>query len=78
MIPILVAEPIAQALVDYSRDSLGRTGGDTYLISIGFAGGASAELVAKLRHPGCYMASALFMAGCKVWKQGNARIFVKS
>ena len=65
MIPILVAEPIAQALVDYSRDSLGRTGGDTYLISIGFAGG-------------CYMASAVFMAGCKVWKQGNARIFVKS
>ena len=65
MVPILVAQPIAQALVDYSRDSLGRTGADAYLISIGFAGA-------------CYLASAIAMFGCKVSLQGNARVFVKS
>jgi MFS family permease len=37
--PVTVAQPIAVALIDYSRAGLGRKGPDAYMISIGLCGG---------------------------------------
>jgi MFS family permease len=39
--PALVGQPIAVALLDYSINTIGRTGAETYYISIGLCGGMS-------------------------------------
>jgi MFS family permease len=39
VIPALVGQPIAIALLDYSTTHLGRTGPESYFISIGLCGG---------------------------------------
>nr|XP_031859675.1 uncharacterized protein CI109_004950 [Kwoniella shandongensis]KAA5526747.1 hypothetical protein CI109_004950 [Kwoniella shandongensis] len=62
VIPALVGQPIAIALLDYSRSHLGRSGAVAYYIPVGFCGGASV---------GC----AMLLYGAKVWLQGNWKVF---
>ncbi|WVF69389.1 hypothetical protein IAT40_004165 [Kwoniella sp. CBS 6097] len=65
VIPSLVGQPIAIALLEYSTNHLGRTGAEAYYISIGFCGGLA------------LFASAL-LYGSKWWLQGNGKVFVKT
>ncbi|EIW66665.1 hypothetical protein TREMEDRAFT_34616 [Tremella mesenterica DSM 1558] len=63
--PSLCAQPIAIALLEYSKDHLGKQGPEGYYISIGFAGGVS-------------LAAAGILYGSKVYLQGNWKVFVKT
>lgn len=62
VIPSLVAQPVAVALFDYSRDSLGRTGPEAYYISIGLCGGMS-------------VVSAGLLYGAKRYLQKSWKVF---
>lgn len=61
----LVAEPIATALISYSRRSLHREGADAFLITIGLSGG-------------CFIAAGLVLLGGKRWKQGSWKVMQKT
>ncbi|KIR35552.1 hypothetical protein I352_01827 [Cryptococcus deuterogattii MMRL2647] len=65
VVPALVGQPIAIALMDYSANHYGRTGADQYLISIGFCGGLS-------------VLCACLLYGAKVWIQGSWKVFQKT
>lgn len=65
VVPALVGQPIAIALMDYSTNHYGRTGADQYLISIGFCGGLS-------------VLCACLLYGAKVWVQGSWKVFQKT
>ncbi|KAK8858387.1 hypothetical protein IAR55_002614 [Kwoniella newhampshirensis] len=65
VIPALVGQPIAIALLDYSRNHLGRTGPEAYYIPIGFCGGMG-------------VACAMVLYGAKVWLQGSWKVFKKT
>ena len=62
VIPALVGQPIAVALLDYSTGTLGRTGPEAYYISIGFCGGVG-------------IVSAGMLFGAKRWLQGSWTVF---
>lgn len=62
VIPALVGQPIAVALLDYSTGSLGKTGPEAYYISIGFCGGVG-------------VVSAVLLYGAKRWLQGSWTVF---
>ncbi|ORX40302.1 UM00103-like protein [Kockovaella imperatae] len=61
VIPSLVAQPIAIALLDHSERVLGRKGPEAYYISIGFCGGMG-------------IASALLLYPAKRWIQGDWKV----
>lgn len=63
-VPALVGQPIAIALLDYSRNQLGRTGAEAYYISIGLCGGMA-------------IFSAILLCGAKIHSQGSWRIWQK-
>lgn len=63
--PATVAEAIALLLLDYSKNSLGRSGPSAYHISIGFAGAS-------------FVVSGLSLLVAKFWVQGTYRIFKKT
>ncbi|WWC62320.1 uncharacterized protein I303_104916 [Kwoniella dejecticola CBS 10117] len=65
VIPALVGQPIAIALLDYSQNKLGRTGAEAYYISIGFCGALA------------IFATGL-LYGAKRWIQGNWRVLEKT
>ncbi|ODN95882.1 hypothetical protein L198_04501 [Cryptococcus wingfieldii CBS 7118] len=65
VIPALVGQPIAIALLNYSTDHLHRTGPESYYISIGLCGGMS-------------IVSALLLYGSKRWLQGSWKLFQKT
>jgi MFS family permease len=48
VIPALTGQPIAIALLEYSRNKLGRDGAEAYYISIGFCGGVAVFSAALL------------------------------
>ena len=62
VLPSLVAQPIAISLLDHSTQVLGWTGAEAYYISIGFCGGVG-------------VLSAFLLYPCKLWLQGDARLF---
>jgi len=62
VIPALVGQPIAVALLDYSMGSLGRNGAEVYYISIGFCGGVG-------------IVSAVLLYGAKRSLQGSWTVF---
>lgn len=62
VIPALVGQPIAVALLDYSTSTLGRSEAEAYYISIGFCGGAG-------------IVSAFCLYGAKRWLQGSWTVF---
>jgi MFS family permease len=62
VVPSLVGEPIAIALLDYSTGSLGRQGAEAYYISIGFCGGMG-------------IVAGLLLYGAKRWLQGSWTVF---
>ncbi|KAM0752973.1 UM00103-like protein [Meredithblackwellia eburnea MCA 4105] len=63
-LPAQFGQPMAIALLNYSKNQLGRTGADAYLISIGFCGG-------------CFIASGLLMFGAKFHHQKSFKLWVK-
>ncbi|WVQ72898.1 hypothetical protein IAR50_002459 [Cryptococcus sp. DSM 104548] len=65
VIPALVGQPIAIALLNYSTDHLHRTGPESYYISIGLCGGMS-------------IVSAATLYGSKRWLQGSWKVFQKT
>lgn len=58
---VLVGQPIAVALLEYSQKELGRQGAEAYYISIGLCGGMG-------------VLSALCLYGAKRYQQGNWKI----
>jgi MFS family permease len=62
VVPALVGQPMAIALLEYSRTKLGRSGPEAYYISIGFCGGVA-------------MFSAMLLYGAKRHLQGNWRLW---
>nr|ODN89420.1 hypothetical protein L203_02130 [Cryptococcus depauperatus CBS 7841] len=65
VIPALVGQPIAIALLEYSTRHLNKTGPEAYFISIGLCGGMA-------------ILCACFLYGAKVWLQGNWQVFKKT
>ncbi|WVR06169.1 hypothetical protein IAU60_003199 [Kwoniella sp. DSM 27419] len=65
VIPSLVGQPIAIALLDYSQNHLGRRGAEAYYISIGFCGGLA-------------IAAACLLCGAKRWLQGSWKVFQRT
>lgn len=57
----LVGQPIAVALLEYSQNSLGRTGPEAYYISIGFCGAMGTV-------------SAMLLYGAKRYQQSNWKV----
>lgn len=58
---VLVGQPIAVALLEYSQNHLGRQGAEAYYISIGLCGGMG-------------VLSALCLYGAKRYQQGNWKV----
>ena len=65
VLPCTFAEPIAVWFVDYSQRHLHRTGGDAFLISIGFAGAS-------------FITASLVLLGAKRWKQKSWNVCMKT
>ncbi|KAJ1032006.1 hypothetical protein NDA13_002382 [Ustilago tritici] len=63
--PSQFGQPIAVALINYSRDHLGRRGADTYWISIGFCGA-------------CFVVSGLMLCFSWIYVRGRNRKELKS
>ena len=64
IIPNTFAEPIALALVNYSKNSLGRSGREAYQITIGFSGGL-------------YLAAGLLLLGSRRYKLKSWKVWAK-
>ena len=62
VVPSLVAQPIAVALLNYSTGHLGRSGAEAYYVSIGFCGAMG-------------VVSAVLLYGAKRWLQGGWTVF---
>jgi MFS family permease len=65
VVPALVAQPIAVALIDYSKNTLHCSGSDAYEISIGFCGGLG-------------LLAATFLFGAKHKVQNGWTIFQRA
>ncbi|WRT67573.1 uncharacterized protein IL334_004545 [Kwoniella shivajii] len=65
VIPALVGQPIAIALLDYSVSHLGRSGAEAYYISIGFCGGMA-------------LFAAGLLYGAKRWLQGSWKVLQRT
>ncbi|WWC88894.1 uncharacterized protein L201_003809 [Kwoniella dendrophila CBS 6074] len=65
VIPALIGQPIAIALLNYSQTHLHKTGAEAYYISIGFCGGLA-------------LAALFLLYGAKRWIQGNWKPFVRT
>ncbi|WWD04636.1 hypothetical protein V865_002707 [Kwoniella europaea PYCC6329] len=65
VIPALVGQPIAIALLDYSQSHLGRQGAEAYYISIGLCGGMA-------------MGATFLLAGAKRWIQGDWKVLTRT
>lgn len=64
VVPVFICNLLTVLLLDYSRERLGRSGPDTYAISIGFCGGLA-------------VAAGICLYGAKWYLQGSARLLCK-